>query len=186
MGISGRKSLTVLLAIIVLVISSLRVGFAATQGTLGATSTGTSVVTLTIPALFRISGIGDLALGTYSGTGTMTANDDICVYSNSSGNYRVRITDNSEMTANQFAVENAANTGQIAMEVRWNDVIGITGNVAVTYNTPLASQTGANTQTTDCSVGGLKANLQVNFTQANLLAAPASAYSSTLTITIEP
>ena len=63
---------------------------AATQGTLGATSTGTSLVSLTIAAQYQITGLTDLALGAWSGSGNMTANNDVCVYTNdSTGNYQI-------------------------------------------------------------------------------------------------
>ena len=43
--------------------------FAATQGTLGATSQGSLVITLTIDPLVQISALNDIALGTYTGGG---------------------------------------------------------------------------------------------------------------------
>lgn len=157
---------------------------AASDGVLGATSTGTAVVTLTIPERFQISDMNDIALGSYGGAGDLTGNDDICVYHNGDGSYQVTITDNSALTVG-FAVEDAANTVAIPMQVRWNDQTGTAGNAAVTYNTPLVS-TGANTSTTDCSVGGLSANLEVTLLEADLQAAPAAAYDSTLTLIVEP
>jgi hypothetical protein len=172
-------------AVLVTVVFSAGRLMAATDGTLGATSTGTSVVTLTIPQLYRISGVADLALGSYSGTGTMSGNDDVCVYSNGATTYGIQITDNTNMTSNTFAVEDAAHTKQIPMAVRWNSTTGTSGNVAVTYNTRLAA-TGANTSASDCSTGGNSANFQVNFIQADLQAASAASYSSTVTLLVEP
>ena len=176
-----------LLVFVPFVITSLNAShpMAATDGTLGITSTGTAVITLVIPQLYRISGIGDFAFGTYSGSGSMTANDDICVYSNSSNSYKIRITDNTNMTANTFAVENTENTHQVPMELRWNSTTGTAGNVAIAYNTPLTAN-GANAVSSDCSSGGLSSNLQINFAQADLQSSFATAYSSTLTLLIEP
>ena len=179
-----RKALAALF-ISTLTILPTGLSIAATQGTLGSTSTGTANVTLTIPSLYRISGLTDLSLGTYSGSGTMTANEDVCVYSNVNGTYRVNITGNSTLSPAAFAVQNAGNTAYIPMAVKWNGVIGTTGNAAITYNVPLAA-TGANQTTTDCSTGGLSADLQVSLLQSDLLKAPASVYSSILTILIEP
>ena len=44
--------------------------FAATQGTLGATSTGSLNITLTIDQLVQISALNDIALGNYTGGAT--------------------------------------------------------------------------------------------------------------------
>jgi hypothetical protein len=158
---------------------------AATDGTLGATSTGTSAVSLTISPLYKISGIADIALGSYSGTGALTGNDDVCVYSNGGTTYHVKVTDDTALSSASFAVEDATHTFQIPMTVKWNSATGTTGNAAVAYNTQLAG-TGANTTSSDCSVGGNSANLQVNLDATALQAAPAAAYSSTLTLLIEP
>jgi len=160
--------------------------FAATQGTLGATSTGTTDVTLTIASQVRISDLNDFALGTYGGAGNLTGNDNVCAYTNvASGAYNITFTDNSEMTATQFAVENAGNTAEIPMEVRYNDVTGTAGNAVATYGTQMAS-TGANITADDCSAGGLSGNIQVTLLAADLQAAPADAYASTVTVLMEP
>jgi hypothetical protein len=158
---------------------------AATQGTLGSTSTGTSLISLTIPTLYKITDVADIALGTYSGSGTMSGNDDLCVYSTGSTSYHVQMTDDATNTPANFAVDNAGHTVSIPMAVKWNSTTGTAGNSAVTYNTAFAG-TNANTSAADCSVGGKSANVQVNFIQADLQAAPAAPYSTTLTMIIEP
>jgi hypothetical protein len=158
---------------------------AATQGTLGATSSASSVVSLAIDNLFRISDTIDMDLGTYSGAGNMTADHDICVYTNGSGSYSLTITSDATMPGGEFAVEDVTQTHQLPMEVRWNSGTGIAGNTAVSYGTPL-SGTGANTTSSDCSVAGKSANLQVNFLEAYLQTASATGYSSTLTLMVEP
>lgn len=159
--------------------------YAASDGTLGATSTGTSIVSLTIGAVYQITGLADLALGTYGGAGDMTGNDDVCVYTNDvSGNYNVTITDDSTMSAAGFSVQNAGATEDIAYSVDWNDVAGTVGSAAVTYNTQLAS-TGADTASATCS-GGNNANFEVTVAAAALGAASADTYTATMSILIEP
>jgi hypothetical protein len=159
---------------------------AATDGTLGATSTGTSLVSLSISQLYRISGMTDFAFGAYSGTGALTANHDVCVYTNDATRaYHVVVTDNSGMSATNFSVQNAGATADIAYAVKWNSGTGITGNAAVTYNTALAG-TNANILSSDCTTGGNSANLEVDFAAAALQAAPAGSYSATLSVLVEP
>lgn len=162
-----------------------RNALSATDGTSGATSTGTAVITLVIPEVYMIGSMANFSLGTYSGSGDMTANDDLCVYSNGNGTYRTVIIDSTSLSPAGFAVQDTTNTRQIPMQVYWNNHTGITGNSAVSYNTPV-SMTGANTQSSVCATGGLSANMQIRFLQANLQAAFAGAYSSTLTVLIEP
>lgn len=158
--------------------------FAATQGSLGTTSTATAVITVVIPAQFRISSMNDLALGAYSGA-AMNGNDDLCVYTNGTGSYRVRATDSSSLSPTDFSAQNAAASGHIPFAVRWNNTTGIAGNALLSYNTP-SSKTGANTQSIDCSIGGNSANLEVRFAKNDLQKALGGAYSSTLTVVIEP
>ena len=159
--------------------------YAATQGTLGATSTGTTVVTLTIAEQFQITDVADIALGAYGGTGDLNGNDDLCVYHNGDGSYRVTITDTSTITPASFTVEDAGDANEIAMSVFFNDVTGTVGEAAVTDGTALTPLSGANTSTADCSVGGLSANVHVTLLEAALQAAPAGAYDSTLTLVVE-
>ncbi|MCW9015528.1 MAG: hypothetical protein OQJ89_01045, partial [Kangiellaceae bacterium] len=51
---------------------------AATQGTLGTTSTGTLDITLDIDNLMRVSNLDDINLGTYAGAGNLTGSDAFC------------------------------------------------------------------------------------------------------------
>jgi hypothetical protein len=160
--------------------------FAATQGTLGATSTGTVLASVTISQQYQISGLTDFALGTYSGAGALTANQDVCAYTNDSTRaYHVLVTDSSTMSATGFSVQNAGATAQIPYTLKWNNAIGTTGNVALAYNTLLAGA-NANIVSATCTTGGKSANLQINMIATDLQAAPAGSYSTTITMVVEP
>ena len=164
-------------------ISSSGVALAASDGILGATSTGTADVSLTIDEVVRITDMDDFAFGAYSGSGNLKADDSICVYHNGDGNYKVTISDDSTSTPADFAVEGPL--GDIAMEVKWNDQQNTAGNQAVDFGVGLAG-TSANTQSETCATGGLSANMEVKMAEANIQAAPAGAYISTLTVLVEP
>jgi len=158
----------------------------AADGTLGATSTGTSQITLTIGQRYQISHIADFAFGTYGGSGDMTSNDDVCVYTNDlSRNYRVRITDSSSMSPSGFSVQNAAGSAEIPYTIKWNNATGTSGNQNVNYNAPVSGANANNTSNT-CASGGNNANIQVTMASAALQAAAAGAYSATVTIVVEP
>ena len=158
---------------------------AATQGTLGTTSTATSVISITVPPNFKLSGFSDFSLGKYSGSGTMTANEDLCVYSNGTGSYHVVITDDSTLSPSGFSVQNSNATVDIPYTVKWNNTTGTSGNASAAYGGSHAGS-GANVTSPTCSTGGLTSNLQVNFTQANLRAATGGLYSTNITAMVEP
>jgi hypothetical protein len=156
--------------------------FAATDGTLGTTSQGDLDITLTIQDLVRISGLADATFGNYAGSGDLNDNQDICVYRNdAAGQYTVTAT----AVEGAFTIDDGGGN-DIAYNVYFNDVTGTTGEVALSYNTASATQSGANTSTDDCSVGGDSANVHVELLEANLLAAPSGAYSGTLVLTVAP
>ncbi len=158
---------------------------ATADGTLGATSTGTVDVTLTIDEQFQISNITgstDFQFGTYSGTGDLTANRDLCVYHNGDGSYGITIDDDTATAG--FNVENGGGDA-ITMAVNWNDVTGTAGSVAATESTEIVS-TGANTTIADCSAGGNSANLEVTLLEADLQAANAGSYAAELSLVVDP
>lgn len=156
----------------------------ATDGTRGTSSTGDLDITMSVPSLVKISHVADLSFGTYSGSGSTSRNDDVCVWTNlASGNYRVTARGNG--AANAFTVKRAnPATDTAPYTVRWNNAPG-PGTTALTADTISADFSGANTTNTTCS-GGVNANFQVSFTQSALLAVPAGEYSGVLTLIISP
>ncbi len=76
------------------------ISLAATQGTRGPTSTSTVGIVVVNNDLAWIKGLNDIALGTWSGTGDMSGNDDICVATNFTffqfNNYRIRASGNGD------------------------------------------------------------------------------------------
>lgn len=157
----------------------------------GATSTGTSDISVTIPKLVKISGISDLTEAGYDGSaGGVDMDDDVCIYANlgAGGNYTVTISGGSNGwgggTAAGFFVGNNANAQEIAYAVAWNDVTGTAGGVAVTHGVDLTTQTGYS-NAEDCGAS-TNANFRVTLTQANLLAVLNGTYTGTLTIVITP
>ena len=98
----------------------------------------------------------------------------------SGGQYTITAT----ASEGAFQVEDGANN--IAYGVFFNDQTGTTGEASLTYNTASATQSGANTSSSDCSVGGLSANFHVQMTSANLSAAQPGNYTGTLILTVAP
>ena len=160
---------------------------AATQGTVGATSTGTLDISVDVEDLVRISGLSDILLTfDVTGTGDIVGSSTACIYRNGAGNYTVNAT--GDGAANAFTIQNAAPVPTpIAYTVAWDDAVTGTAAVGVTSGTPLAGQTGANTVSDDCSTGGgANAFVEVTVPRASLVAAPAGTYNGTLTLEIAP
>ncbi len=161
-----------------------QVAFASSDGNFDTTSTGESDVSLTVSTCYRISKIDDLSFGSYSGSGAMSLNDNVCVYTNASGGkYSVRVR--GEGTGYAFIVKNTADvTKTIPFTVYWNDQQDTSGNFQVTANSP-QDCTGANTESVDCSVGlSYTANFEVRFAASDLLSSKAGTYSGVLTFII--
>jgi hypothetical protein len=152
---------------------------AASDGILGAASSGTTLVTLTIPEQFRISKMKDISLGSFSGQ-DLSGSTDVCVYSNGPGAYQVRITG----STGGFKLENADHSGQIPMNVGWHDAAGAAGAMPVSHGAA-SPMTSANTQSADCAQGA-NANLSVAVDRTAMASAAPGVYSNTLTVMIEP
>ncbi len=175
------------MAVSLLVVVSAGNAFAASDGTLGATSSGSTNVSLTVPELIRVSGIDNLTLNPYS-SGDVDLTTDVCIYTNDEdGQYDVTISgDGGPNQAASFQIGDAATTDDMTYTAAWNDVSGTnTNETAVTHGNELTVQTGANTTSQTCS-GGSSARLHINITEAEVLAQAAGTYIGTITILVEP
>ena len=156
--------------------------YAVTQGTLGLTSTGVAAISVTVPNLIKITNMADIAFGTWSGSGDLNSNVDVCVYTNkASGTYRITATGSGAASA--FTLASGGNT--LPYNVYYNDVSGTTGAVQVTAATVLNGQTGAHVTSQTCG-GSNTGNYHVEILDASLQAVPSGAYTGTLTLVVEP
>ncbi len=155
-------------------------GYAATQGGIGATSTGAVSIGVVLGTLARITNLNDITFGTWSGTGDLVVADDVCVWV-SGGGYA--ITAQGSGTANAFELTNGTTT--INYSVKWDDVAGSTVGTSLTTGTSLGSQTSAATST-DCTGGPMTATVEVQIAEAELGAAGSGSYNGVLTLVIAP
>lgn len=150
---------------------------AASDGSLGATSTGTVVINATIPNLAQISRLDDIALGTWSGV-DLTGFDDLCVFS-STRSYTITAT-SANGTGTTFRLSDGTNF--IPYNVSWRDSAPAT--------TALASGTASGAQATSATAtncgGSDNTRVSVTVPSAGIAAAPAGAYSDTLTLLVTP
>lgn len=146
---------------------------AASDGTAGATSTGTAEVSVTIADIVQISDMNDFAFGNYSGTGNLSDTDDVCIYRNGTGDYTVTATGSG--TGNAFTMTDSTDT--IAYSVSLD-------GTALTAGTSV-NQSGADASSADCG-GTPNKTLAVSISEADLQAAQAGSYTGTLTLLVAP
>ena len=155
----------------------------ADDGSLGASSTGEFEISVEVPALVQVSNLEDLNFGTFvpDEKGALILDDNFCIYRNSSAGL-YSITANSPEGG--FNLKNGSES--VPYEVFFNNETGTTSNTQLSYNTQLASQTGANSTSPDCSTGGFSANIQIRIPTTNLKQVPAGNYQGNLILNVEP
>lgn len=143
---------------------------ALSQGTVGATSTGSLDITLVIPALVVVNGLTNINLGTFDGVTAASGSSNACVRTNN-GTYNMTAT-----SANgSFVLKQGTNT--IAYSVTW-------GGTAVTYNTALTNLTAEATTLGGACGATATGKIGVGVTAAAMQAVPPATYTDTLIVTV--
>jgi len=155
---------------------------AAVQGTSGETSSTGSV------DIDLILGLHDLSLGTWSGTGSMTGNDNVCIGTIGTGApYRIRVSgDGAPGNPSAFTLSNGAQT--ITYNAWFNDVPNNgAGRQALTPGVTLTGQTSPNFVRFFNMFGCifLNANISIEVPEAELAGGTGS-YTGTLTLLLLP
>lgn len=149
---------------------------AASQGSMGGTSSGSVSINATVPNLVKIFKLADIAFTTNSfpATGSST----FCAYSNVSSTYAVTVTS----VETSFVLKNGGNS--VGYAVDWTDSGGTVH--PVTYNTKI---TGLPTGSANPTCGGgasTNGSVTITINEADLGTAPAGVYSGTLNIDVSP
>jgi hypothetical protein len=178
-----RKAATVALSTAMLAGTAIGPAFAASNGSVGASSTGTSTVTAFVGSLVRVTAVDDLALGTWTGTGALETTDSVCIWT-TTGGYNVTATGDGG-GGSAFQLSNGA-SGTLDYTVKWDDAPASSTLTTMTSGTALSGQvSGANT--TDCNAGAsLTATVGVEISESSLTAADSGSYSGVLTLVIAP
>lgn len=157
--------------------------FAANQGNIGTTSTGSVSISATVPGRVQISGLSDLAFGTVDPTTAAASAEDVCVWSNTSGR-GYTVTANGSGTANAFTLSDGTNT--LAYDVEWAGSAGQSAGTALAVGTPLGGLVSSAVNPTCSSGPSASATLIVRLSAANMQAAVANSYTGTLTLIVAP
>lgn len=157
---------------------------AATQGTQGATSTGTVAISASVPSRVRITGLADVAFTNQDPAVAALDAQDVCVWSNTATR-GYSITATGSGTANAFSISNGSTT--VPYTVQWSTTAGNTSGSALTAG---AAATGlvSLADNSQCSSGPANsASLIVGIGTADLSAMQAGTnYTGTLTLLVAP
>jgi len=157
---------------------------AATQGTLGSTSTGSISIGASVPNRVQISGLTDVSFANQDPTVAASNAQNVCVYSNTSTKgYNVTATGSGASSA--FTLSNGAAT--VPYSVEWAGSSGQSSGTALTSGSALTGLTSTATNPT-CSAGpSSTASLVVKITTASLQGMQAATnYTGTLTLVVAP
>ena len=160
---------------------------AATQGTLGSTSTGTVSISATIPARVQISGLADFAFGTLDPATAASTSKNVCVWSNSgTKGYNITASGDGGGSGTSFKLSNGTTTLDYGVE--WAGSSGQASGTALTAATAATGFTSTATTPTCASGPTSSASLIVKFSTAQMQAAvgSATAYTGTLTLVVAP
>lgn len=145
---------------------------AATDGTAGATSTGSLQIRLTVAPEVRISALQDLALDGSAG-GDFYAATPICVYARGIHHYQLLAQSSSAPADNRLS----------GYRLRYDDG---TGFRALAPGTPLTALAARNDRDPDCTASGPDSALEVRLPAAGRQVLAPGIYVDTLRLTVAP
>lgn len=159
---------------------------AATDGSLGATSTGTVNINASVAARVQISKLSDVTFTAVDPSTAVFNAQNVCVWSNTAGR-KYNITASGSGTSSAFTLSGGATLGTVPYAVEWNAATGQNSGTALTAASPLAGQATAATSPTCASGVATSASLIVRMSAATLQTMQASApYTGTLTLVVAP
>lgn len=158
---------------------------ASTQGSFGATSTGSLTINASVPGRVRISGLSDVTFTNADPSVNATDAQNVCVWSNTSTR-GYNITATGSGTAGAFTLASGA-LPVVPYTVQWASSSGQTSGTSLTAATALTGQTSTATNS-DCSAGpSASASLVVSIGSATLQGMDAGVtYNGTLTLLVAP
>ncbi len=158
---------------------------AATQGTLGATSTGNITITVSVPSRVQITGLSDVAFTNVDPTVTATNAQSNCVWSNTATK-GYTITATGSGTSGAFTLASGALT-PVTYSVQWNQSSAQTSGTALTAATASGTFNSTATTPTCATAPATSSSLIVSISSAQLLnMASLTTYTGTLTLLVSP
>tara|TARA_R110000868_G_scaffold262401_2_gene521011 strand:+ start:83 stop:568 length:486 start_codon:yes stop_codon:yes gene_type:complete len=153
----------------------------------------TTALTLTLPSVAiaaclpaelctKVSGLTDVPLGTWGGSGDLTSNYTLCVYVQNDNESNYTVTGTGTGTGNEYIVTSGAN--EIPLNIDWEEDsdpgwTGLSENATTMFP-------NHNILDEDCAIGGNSAKVRVTIPQANMDYAISGSYSGTVSILTSP
>jgi hypothetical protein len=158
---------------------------ASTDGSFGATSTGSVVINASVPGRVRISGLTDVTFSNVDPSVAAADAQSVCVWSNTSTR-GYSITATGSGAANAFTLSSGA-LPVVPYTVEWAPTSGQTSGASLAAGTALTGQTSTATNS-DCSAGpSASASLVVSVGSPTLQSMTAGVtYNGTLTLVVAP
>ncbi|MFN7024894.1 MAG: hypothetical protein ACK4QP_10300 [Pseudorhizobium sp.] len=157
---------------------------AATDGTLGATSTGTVSITASVPSRVRISGLTDIDFTNQDPATAASSAQNVCVWSNTATKaYTITATGSGAGSA--FTLSNGS--AAVSYEVQWAGISGAMAGTTLTAGSASSSFSSTATNQNCASGPSASASLIVGLGTGALSAMNAGAnYTGTLTLLVTP
>ena len=157
---------------------------AATQGSLGATSTGSVSINASVPSRVRLTNLTDVSFANQD-PGTAASNaQNVCVWSNTSTK-GYNVTAFGSGAGNAFTLANGVLT--VPYSVEWAPTSGQTSGTALTTGSAFTGLTSTATNATCSSGAATTASLVVKMATSDLQGMQAAiAYAGTLTLVVAP
>jgi hypothetical protein len=158
---------------------------ASTQGSFGATSTGSVTINASVPGRVRISGLSDVTFSDADPSVAASDAQNVCVWSNTSTR-GYTITATGSGAANAFTLSSGA-LPAVPYTVEWASSSGQTSGTSLATGTALTGQTSTAINS-DCSSGpAASASLVVSMAASTLQGMSAGVtYNGTLTLVVAP
>lgn len=159
-------------------------GAAATQGSMGSTSTGSLSISASVPGRVQLTGLNDVSFTNQDPSTAASNSQNVCIWSNTATRgYNVTATGSG--ASNAFTLANGSQT--VGYNVQWAGSSGQSSGTSLTSGTALTGLTSTAT-TAGCTTGpATTASLIVTIPSTNLQSMQASlSYTGTLTLLVAP
>lgn len=158
--------------------------FAASDGSLGTTSTGSLSISASVPNRVQLSGLNDVSLLNQDPATAALDAQNVCVWSNTSTKgYNVTATGSG--SGNAFTLANGASS--VPYSVEWSGNSGQTSGTPLTAGTALGGLVSTATSATCASGPSSTSSLIVRISSASLQTMQAATtYTGTLTLVVAP
>lgn len=157
---------------------------ASSNGTLGATSTGTVTITASVANRAQITGLSDIAFTNVDPGTTATQAQNNCVWSNTATK-GYSITATGSGTSGAFTLANGALS--VPYTVQWSGSSGQSSGTALTAGTALGGLTSTAVNPTCSSSPSTTSSLVISIAAGNLQSmTSATSYTGSLTLLVTP